>query len=154
MTSSDLRCPQCSAHISPDAGWCTLCYADLRVPPKPLEPPATETAPDGESSPEPTADAAAGQDKRGGGKHARSASEYDDAVARAAGTPRDEAASAEFEARADQMLAMLAAESSHPLGVWADRLDSTTSRVVAGLIGLVVLASAGLLFMTVLGHFL
>jgi hypothetical protein len=158
MTSSDLRCPQCSAHIRPDADWCTLCYADLRVPPVPPEPresPAIETVPDGEPAGELTADPkpAAELDEDGRGKHARSATAYDDAVAREAVSPRDEAASAELEARADQMLAILAAESSRPLGPWADHLESSTSRVVVGLIGLVVLAVAGLIVMTVVGQF-
>jgi hypothetical protein len=156
MTSPDLRCPQCSAHIRPDAGWCTLCHADLRVPPEQPAPPAVEDAPDGDSAVELGSDAApaATQDSAGRGKHARSATTYDDdAVPREVGEPRDEAAVAEAEARADQMLAILAAESGNPLGPWANHLESTTSRVVAGLVGLVVLVIAGLLVMTVLGHF-
>lgn len=38
--TDDLRCPQCSARVSADAEWCTLCYASLRVaaPPAPVEP--------------------------------------------------------------------------------------------------------------------
>jgi hypothetical protein len=152
MTSSDLRCPQCSAHISPDAGWCTLCYADLRPP---VAPPPLEAGPEPDPAAELAADADPGVDidQDGRGKHARSATAYDDAVPRQASAPLDEASAAEFEARANEMLAMLAAESGRPLGQWADRLDTTASRVVAGLIGLVVLATAGLLVMTVLGHF-
>lgn len=152
MTSPDLRCPQCSAHISSDAGWCTLCYADLRVPPEPPPPSAIEPAPGGAAGPE-LEDPAAGLDEQGRGRHARSATSYDDQATREAPAPDDEAASVDIEARAEQMLAMLAAENGRPLGPWADRLDSTTSRVVAGLVGLVVLAVAGLLVMTVLGHF-
>jgi hypothetical protein len=155
MTSSDLRCPQCSAHVRPDAAWCTLCYADLRAAPEPPPEPSTpDAAPGGETGPVLAADTqpAAERDELGRGKHARSATSYADA--RKAGTRDDEAAAADLEARAEQMLAMLAAENGSPLGPWADRLDSTTSRVVAGLVGLVVLATAGLLVMTVLGHFL
>lgn len=155
MTSPDLRCPQCSAHISPDAGWCTLCYADLRVPPEPPEPSADETAPGGDARSELAADPdpAAGLDEHGLGRHSRSATSYHDLAAREAPTPEDQAAAADIEARAEQMLAILAAENGRPLGPWADRLDSTTSRIVVGLIGLVVLSAAGLLVMTVLGHF-
>jgi hypothetical protein len=147
MTSNDLRCPQCSAHVSPGADWCTLCYTDLRPPP---EPPVVEAAPEPELvvEPAPVPEQSGEQPAVVQGKHTRSATAYGDAA------PLDAAGLTAFEARADEMLAMLAAESSHPMGPLADRLESTSSRVVAGLIGLVVLSTAGLLVMTVLGHFL
>jgi hypothetical protein len=155
MTSNDLRCPQCSAHVSPGADWCTLCYTDLREPP---DPPVVEATPETELTVEPAlVPERAGEQvgERAGeqpavtqGKHTRSTTAYGDAA------PLDAAELTALEARADEMLAMLAAESGHPMGPLADRLESTSARVVAGLIGLVVLSTAGLLVMTVLGHFL
>jgi hypothetical protein len=159
MTSQDLRCPQCSAHVSPGADWCTLCYTDLREPP---EPPVVEATPEAELTVEPAlvqerageqvgeqaGEQAGEQPAVVQGKHTRSAKAYGDAA------PIDAAELTALEARADEMLAMLAAESNHPMGPLADRLESTSARVVAGLIGLVVLSTAGLLVMTVLGHFL
>jgi hypothetical protein len=165
MTSNDLRCPQCSAHVSPGADWCTLCFVDLRVPPVAEVAEVAEIAPEAEPPREPALVAEqtgeqAGEPTGGaGGKHARSASaddatSYAEATSYAAQTPRDAAESAAIEARADEMLAILAAESSHPMGPLAERLESTSARVIAGLIGLVVLSVAGLLVMTVLGHFI
>lgn len=173
MTSNDLRCPQCSAHVSSGADWCTLCFADLRVPPVP---PVLEAEPEVEPAPvvEPAGEQVGEPAERGRGKHARSAtlregtlreetlydatahdvSSYTEATSYATRTPRDEAESAALEARANEMLAILAAESSHPMGPLADRLESTSARVVAGIIGLVVLSIAGLLVMTVLGQFI
>jgi hypothetical protein len=176
MTSNDLRCPQCSAHVSPGADWCTLCFADLRVPPVPAVPPVVEAEPAVEpASVVEQAGEQVGEPAEGGrGKHARSATSpeetlreetsydatthdvtsYAEATSYVARTPRGEAESAALEARANEMLAILAAESSHPMGPLADRLESTSARVVAGIIGLVVLSVAGLLVMTVLGHFI
>jgi hypothetical protein len=171
MTSNDLRCPRCSAHVSPGAPWCTLCFADLRVPPvaevaevEPEVDPDVDPAVDPAVEPPVVPEQAGQQDGEpvdgGRGKHARSATAYGDAAAYAdatsygVATPRDPAESAALEARADEMLALLAAESPHPMGPLADRLESTSARVVAGLIGLVVLSAAALLVMTVLGHFL
>ena len=149
-TSHDLRCPQCSAHTSPGADWCTLCFADLR--PKalqeapaepPAEPPAVEAVPEAELAVEALT--------RGNGKHARAATTYDDAAVTAV-APRDPAETAKLEARADEMLAMLKADNGNPLGPLADRLTTTHSRIVAGLIGLVAVSLLGWLVMTVLGH--
>jgi hypothetical protein len=141
--------------VRPDADWCTLCFADLRVQPEQPEPPAVEAEPPGEPVIEPAADAeppsVPNQDGRG--KHARSAAAYDDAVVHRTGTPLDEAAYAALDVRAAEMLAILAAESSHPLGPWAQRLDSTQSRVIAGFVVAGGLLAIGLLFMTVLGQF-
>jgi hypothetical protein len=44
------RCPGCAAAVTPGAPWCTLCYADLRVPaatatPQPVVQPMAEYAP-------------------------------------------------------------------------------------------------------------
>jgi hypothetical protein len=152
MTSNEERCPACSAHVTPGADWCTLCFADLRVAPVAPLPMVTEgeAAPDlalaveqplvPEQVAEPAVD--------GRGKHARAATTYGDPA------PLDAADLTALQARADEMLAILAAESGHPMGPLADRLESTTSRVVAGLIGLVALSAVGLLVMTVLGHFI
>jgi hypothetical protein len=151
-TSHDLRCPQCSAQTSPGADWCTLCFADLR--PKelreaPAAPPAVEAVPETE----PEVDAAKPA-ARGNGKHARAATTYDDAALTAvpAATPRDPSEKAEIEARADEMLAMLAAANRNSLGPVAERLSTAHSRIVAGLIGLVGVSLLGWLVMTVLGH--
>jgi hypothetical protein len=100
----------------------------------------------------PTEEPAAADGSEGRGKHSRSTPSYADAVARA-GVPLDEAEQAEFDARADEMLAMLKAESSSPLGPWASRLDSTQARVIAGAAMLVGLLTFSLLAMTVVGHF-
>jgi hypothetical protein len=156
MTSNDLRCPQCSAHISSTADWCTLCYADLRPAPEPPPPaPVVEEALPHEPAAElaRTEEPTGAEDGEGRGKHARSTPSYADAIARA-GVPLDEAAQAELDARAEQMLAMLKAESSHPLAPWASRLDSTQARVIAGAVGLIGLLAVGLLAMTVVGHFI
>jgi hypothetical protein len=145
-TSHDLRCPQCSAHTSPGADWCTLCFADLRstaLQEEPPAPPAVEAAPQPEPAVEPAT--------HGSGKHGRSATTDDDAAVTAA-APRDPAELAKIEARADEMLAMLKADSGNPLGPVADRLTTTHSRIVAGLIGLVGVSLLGWLVMTVLGH--
>ena len=32
------RCPHCGAAVGKNAGWCTLCYADLRPAPEPAPP--------------------------------------------------------------------------------------------------------------------
>jgi hypothetical protein len=162
-TSHDLRCPQCSAHTSPGADWCTLCFADLR--PKVLQeesaaPPAVEAVPEAEPAVEPAT--------RGNGKHARAATTYDDAAVTAAApldpattyddaavtavSRRDPAETAKINARADEMLAMLKADIGTPLGPMADRLATTHSRIGAGFIGLVGVTLLGWLVMTVLGH--
>lgn len=40
------RCPTCAAAVRPGAGWCTLCYADLRPPaPPPPAPPQPAAVP-------------------------------------------------------------------------------------------------------------
>jgi hypothetical protein len=169
MTSNDLRCPECSAHVPPGADWCALCFADLRPPPPPEEPAAIEPGPD----PEPVlAQAEAAPPVQRGGKHSRSVATGagGDAVSDTApdavdepsmvgrlpdlGGPRDAAAIAEFDARATEMLAQLAAaESSRPLGPLAARLESNGSRMVAAGFGVSVLIMATLLVMSVLGHF-
>jgi len=87
----------------------------------------------------------------GNGKHARPATTYDDSAVTAV-APRDPAETAKIEARADEMLAMLKADIGNPLGPMADRLTSAHSRIVTGLIGLVVVTLLGWLVMTVLGH--
>jgi hypothetical protein len=150
-TSHDLRCPRCSAHTPPGADWCTLCFADLRPPAAqeaPADPAAVEAVPDADPT---VADPTLEQVGGGNGKHARAATSYDDAVVDVV-TPRDPAEIAKIEARADEMLAMLAAESSNPLGPLTDHLTTTHSRIVAGLIGLVLVSLLGWLVMTVLGH--
>jgi hypothetical protein len=168
MTLHDLRCPQCSAHVTPGAEWCTLCFTDLRPrsePPVPAPVPvavAVAVAGAGAGAavePDLVADHAAEPSEGGRGKHARSASPTGTATGTAATATSDlapltAADRAALEARADEMLVMLAAQSSLPMGSLASRLESTGSRVVAGIIGLVVLSTAGLLVMTVLGHFI
>ena len=160
-TSHDLRCPQCSAHTSPGADWCTLCFADLR--PKAFQeesaaPSAVEALPEAEPAVEPAT--------RGNGKHARAVTTYDDAVspldpattyddaAVTAVSSRDPVETAKINARADEMLAMLKADIGNPLGPMADRLATTHSRIGAGFIGLVGVTLLGWLVMTVLGHLL
>lgn len=166
MTSHDLSCPQCSAHISPGADWCTLCFADLRVAPAPeaeieLEAPAEPVAipeqageQSGEQSGEQAGEQAGEQPAGRHGKHARSATSYVNVMLDGKGTPHDPAEEAALEARAAEMLAMLAAQTSHPLGPVAARLSSTSSRVVAAVFGGVLLVVVVLLAMTLLGHFI
>lgn len=173
-TSHDLRCPQCSAHTSPGADWCTLCFADLRPPAKQEalaiapEPPAVEAVPEAVSAVEPAVEPTVEGLTRGNGKHARAATAYDDAAVTAVDTrdpatayddagvtavdTRDPAETAEIEARANEMLAMLKADNGNPLGPMADRLTSTHSRIIVGLIGLVGVSLLGWLVMTVLGQ--
>jgi hypothetical protein len=155
MTSNDLRCPRCSAYISSKVDWCTLCYADLRPAPEPPPAPVVETAALADPVVElaSTGGSDAADSDEGRGKHARSTPSYTDAVARA-GVPLNEAEQAEFEARADEMLAMLKAESRHPLGPWASRLDSTQARVLAGAAVLIGLLTFSLLAMSIIGHFI
>jgi hypothetical protein len=38
------RCPRCGAAVKPGDPWCTLCYADLRPPAAPVDPPAAVAA--------------------------------------------------------------------------------------------------------------
>jgi hypothetical protein len=168
-TSHDLRCPRCSAHTSPGADWCTLCFADLRpeaLHEAPAPPAAVEAAHEGTPVNEPTVAPA----RHGNGKHARAATTYDDLAVTAvaphdpaerayddaavtAVALRDPAETARIEARADEMLAMLKADDGNPLGPLANRLNTTHSRIGAGLIGLVGMTLLGWLVMTVLGHF-
>jgi hypothetical protein len=157
MTSNDLRCPQCSAHVSPDAHWCTLCFADLRPAPVVEEVPDQPAAEPEQSAPQrvdQVGDQVLEQGEPGRGKHARSKPTYDDAVPRSESVPRDAAATAEFEARAEEMLALLAADTSHPLGPVADRLKTNSARAVAAGFGFVLLLLAVLLVMALLGHFI
>jgi hypothetical protein len=123
-------------------------------------PPAVEAVPDAAPAVEPA--------RRGNGKHARASTTYDDAAVTAVAprdpaethgeaavsgaSPRDPAEQAKIEARADEMLAMLKADSGNPLGPMADRLATTHSRIGAGIIGLVGVTLLGWLVMTVLGH--
>lgn len=163
-TSQDLRCPQCSAHTSPGADWCTLCFADLRPPPAveavpepastveavPEPPPTVEP----DRGPEETADQPDEPVGRRSGKHARAATTYDDALSLSAALPRDAASMAEFDARAAEMLAQLAADTDRPLGPIAARLNSTSAQAVAAGFGILLLVVVALLVMTVLGHFI
>ena len=117
-TSHDLRCPRCSAHTSPGADWCTLCFADLR--PKALrEDTGSLPAVEAVAETRLTGDRRRSRRRVGNGKHARAATTYDDAALTAVSRPpcpRDPAETAEIEARADEMLAMLTADSGNPLG--------------------------------------
>ena len=106
-------------------------------------PPAVEAVPGAEPPVEPVTG--------GNGKHARAVTTYVDSAVTAV-APRDPAETARIEARADEMLAMLKADIGNPLGPMADRLSSTHSRIVTGVIGLVVVSLLGWLVMTVLGH--
>jgi hypothetical protein len=158
-TSHDLRCPRCSAHASPGADWCTLCFADLRPPP-PVEPtpeplPAVEppTA-ESDSGIDGKVDTPAEPARSGNGKHARSAPTYDESLSPSGGLPRDAASMAELDARAVAMLAELAAVTQRPLGPIASRLDSTSAQAIAAGFGFVLLVVIALLVMTLLGHFI
>lgn len=42
---SDARCHSCGAAVPPEAQWCSLCFADLRVPAAVLEPVTVPAAP-------------------------------------------------------------------------------------------------------------
>jgi hypothetical protein len=158
-TSHDLRCPQCSAHTSPGADWCTLCFADLRPPPPveelpepppPLDLPSVESA----SGLEEAADSPVEPGGSGNGKHARAATTYDESLPLSTGLPRDAASMAELDARAVEMLAQLAADTDRPLGPIAARLDSTSAQAMAAGFGFLLLVVIALLVMTVLGHFI
>jgi hypothetical protein len=61
---------------------------------------------------------------------------------------------AELDARAVEMLAQLAADTNHPLGPIAARLDSTSAQAMAAGFGFLLLVVVALLVMTVLGHFI
>jgi hypothetical protein len=162
-TSQDLRCPQCSAQTSPGADWCTLCFADLRPPPPVVAAPEPPPAVEPPAVEPPTVELDSGHEGTvelpgvsagpGNGKHARAAKTYDESLSPSGGVPHDAATVAEIEARADEMLAMLVAERTNPLGPVAERLATTHSRIAAGLIGLVIVSLCGWLVMTVLGHF-
>jgi hypothetical protein len=110
-------------------------------------PPAVEAKPEVEPVVEPAVEPVT----RGNGKHARAATTYDEAAVTAV-APRDPAETAELEARAIEMLAMLAADTHRSLGPLAARLESTSSRAVAASVGAVLLLLAILLAMTLLGH--
>jgi hypothetical protein len=113
----------------------------------PALPPAVEAVPESEPGLEPPVEPVRG----GNGKHARAATTYDDSAVTAVAA-RDPADTAKIEARAAEMLAMLKADLGNPLGPMADRLATTQSRVVTGLIGLVGVSLTLWLVMTVLGH--
>jgi hypothetical protein len=158
-TSHDLRCPQCSAHTSPGADWCTLCFADLRPPP-PAEPvpvprpPVALPAVEADRDPDETTDQSDEPGGRGNGKHARAARTYSESLSLADDRPRDAASLAELDARASEMLAQLAADTQRPLGPIAARLDSTSAQAIAAGFGFLLLVVIALLVMTVLGHFI
>lgn len=46
-----MRCPRCNARNPEGADWCTQCYADLRPPSEPAEPPEGGPAPEHEGAP-------------------------------------------------------------------------------------------------------
>jgi hypothetical protein len=164
MTSNDLRCPQCSAHVLPGADWCTLCYADLRVPevPEAPEPAVPAVATEGSDGSEALDISAMGETDeateqsaaRAGGKHARRATTYANPGPLSDTVPVDEATLAELEARADAMLAQLAAESDAGLHPLVGRLKTKQARLLASLGGGLALVALIVLVMTVLGLFL
>ena len=45
LLESATRCPHCRASVRPGAPWCTLCHADLRPPPPPVQDPVRDPVP-------------------------------------------------------------------------------------------------------------
>lgn len=144
-TSHDLRCPTCAAHVRADADWCTLCYTDLRPP---VEAPQETVV---------EATAAEPVEVVGGrGKHARQSTSYDDPAAGAreaqAADPRELPEEAALGVEA--MFAVLAAQSTPPLGPLARYLDSTGSRTAVMVGGLAAVTVLGFALMALLGSLL
>lgn len=113
VTTDDLRCPQCAAHVAPGAPWCTLCYADLREPARREEVSAPEPTPG------PTPGPASLEGAKPRGKHARRPE-----------TQPAPATTTDVERAADALLAELAAaESGSPLGRYSSLVDTPAKKV-------------------------
>ena len=133
--STDLRCPQCAAHLPTGAEWCSLCYADLRTDAHRAAAGPQHQPPSASAGP---ADVPAPVVTRRGGKHARPVASQED-----------------VERTADALLAQLAAaESVHPLGRYAGLVDSPAKKVGLMVGGTLVAMALLFIFMVVLGALL
>ncbi len=117
MTALGQRCPTCNAHVTAEAQWCTLCYADLRPRVEPVAEPATAPA------------ASAGL----AGQLDHPFTIDDNPLT--FGTPSRaadgdlEAAQLDAAAQADLMLAQLAATSDEPLKGLGRNFESNAAKV-------------------------
>lgn len=143
--SSDLRCPQCGAHLPAVADWCSLCYADLRPTPAPPEVEAVDEVEVGappevtESEVAPSPSAAAPR-----GKHARREAASEPKPGAADGGDGIAVDDDEKSRVADALLAELAAQSDKSLSRYSSFID-TPGKKAAFIIGGAVSAMAVLL---------
>jgi hypothetical protein len=172
--TTDRRCPACGSLVRPDAGWCSLCHADLRTDEEKAAarpaPEWVETAGSPEHSDEATVPdwatelAAVAPEPRG--RHARPAggSEPDVPAAAVAGPATSglalspaaadvDAALAKAGVDVQSMLSLLAAGEPDPLAPLTGRLASKGSRAVAATAATVALLAIGILAMFALGSF-
>lgn len=136
MTHVLTQCPRCGAPVRGHADWCTLCYTDLRPAPEP------------EPQPEPAVGeaglpAVAADPK---GKHARRAPLEDEPAPSPAGISKD-------GLNVDAMFALLAAESTAPLGRLSGRLDTKGAQLTLMVGGLVAVVAVMLVLMFIGGLF-
>lgn len=125
-----LRCPSCDALVPPTAEWCSLCYADLR-PPAPDEPAVDEQGAASEPVDEQDAASEPVDDVPAPGRPV-------EAAVPGPGTP--DSGEAAVLARADAMLAELAAQTPPTLSGLPSRLRTKEARLVVMIGGVVVCA--------------
>ncbi len=130
-TAHSVRCPTCSATLRAGTEWCSLCFADLRLPAEPDAPgeaveavdPAEmslDAAPQASSAVGVPSDVASAPSRGRHGKHARTA-EFGAATAPAPD---------EVDRLAAQLVAQLAAtEGGNPLGSVSGLVDTAGKRV-------------------------
>ena len=183
MTPVPSGCPRCGAHTRPGAQWCGLCHTNLRATTVRATVPASdrvsvpqaahdlaessvrlqqtpEPAPRTAAQPEPLASAEpaplAPTASTGRGKHARHdpAEESPPQSPPPPGRGRRGVAVDEDVLGPDAMLALLAAESSKPLGGLTGRLESTGARIALMAGGMVAIAGLLFIVMAILGSML
>ena len=129
------------------AQWCTLCYTDLR--PAPVQPEPVEREPVEREPVE--RELVTVPESAGTGKHARRSSAYDEVGGT---TTVTETSGPDPALGADAMLALLAAETSHPLAGLTGRFESTGSRIGLMAGGVVVVSAVLFVLMVLIGSLL
>lgn len=145
--SSDLRCPQCGAHLPAAADWCSLCYAALRPAPAPAEVEADVEAESTSTVTEPAAVVPGAVAASPRGKHARRDPESEpreSAPAGSTGSTGSTVSDDEKSRLADALLAELAAQSDNSLSQYSSLID-TPAKKAAFIVGGAVSAMAVLL---------
>jgi hypothetical protein len=170
--TTDRRCPECGSLARPDAGWCSLCHADLRSEEEKAaarpereptgtadEEPLSTYVPEWASRPDPTPATNATR-----GRHARpvdgpepvgaaGAAALTTLVASSTAATDADAALAKAGIDVQSMLSLLAAGEPDSLSPITGRLSSKGSRAIAATVATVALIAFGIIAMFVLGSF-